>query len=208
MPITLLAEQPLVFVAWILAIIIGISVHEFSHVFAAYLQGDETGKALGRLTLNPFAHIDPLGLGLLVIAGFGWGRPAPFNPLNLRNRRFGPTLVALAGPLSNLLLIVLFGLVFRFLLPILNLPDENLLVIFLVFLIQINIVLMVFNLIPIPPLDGSRLLLTLLPERYEALKLSLERFGPFLLIFLVLFGGGLFARLFHLVNELAARILG
>ena len=208
MPITLLFDNPLVFVAWVAAIIIGISFHEFSHVLAAYLQGDQTGKNLGRLTLSPFAHIDPIGMLLLVVAGFGWGRPAPFNPSNLRNRRFGTTLVAIAGPISNLVLIAVFGILFRVIISALALPAENLLVIFLIFLIQINIVLMVFNLIPIPPLDGSRVLLNVLPERYAAFKESFERFGPFLLIFLVLFGEGLFRHLFSWVNDLAARVIG
>lgn len=208
MPITLLAQNPLVFVAWVAAIVIGISFHEFSHVLAAYLQGDQTGKQMGRLTLNPFAHIDPIGILLLVVAGFGWGKPAPFDPNSLRNRRFGPTLVAIAGPISNLILIIVFGVLFRVLLSAIALPSENLLVIFLVFLIQINIVLMVFNLIPIPPLDGSRVFLNMLPERYAGFKDSFERYGPFLLIFLVLFAGGLFQYLFGWVNDLAARIIG
>jgi Zn-dependent protease len=208
MPITLLTREPVIFLAWIAAIIIGISIHEFSHVVAAYLQGDETGKRFGRLTLNPFAHIDPLGLLLLVFAGFGWGRPAPYDPNALKNRRWGTTLVAIAGPLSNLLLIVLFGLAFRLIVHTLNLPSENVLVIFLVFLIQINIVLLVFNLIPIPPLDGSRVLLNVLPERLAEFKQSFERYGPFILLALILFGGGLFQGLFSWVNSLAARIIG
>ncbi len=208
MPINLLFQDPPVFVAWIMAIIIGITFHEFSHVLAAYVQGDQTGKNLGRLTLNPLAHIDPLGLLLLVGVGFGWGRPAPFNPYSLRNPKLGSALVAIAGPVSNLVLIVVFGLAFRFLLPLFHLPLDNLLVIFLVFLIQINIVLMLFNLIPIPPLDGSRVLLNALSDRFAGLKEFLEKFGPFILLALLLFGGGLFSRLFQVVNTLAAKIIG
>lgn len=208
MPIQLLAENPLLFFAWIIAIIMAITIHEFSHVLAAYVLGDATGKDLGRLTLNPFAHLDPLGLLLLAFAGFGWGRPAPFNPYNLRHPRLGSAIIALAGPVSNFLVILVFGLLFRFLLPNLNLADGNLLVIFIVFLIQINLVLMVFNLLPIPPLDGSRVLLNALPDRFADLKIALERYGPFILLFLILFAQQLFVRLFAIINSLTERLLG
>src|SRR5690554_3478331 len=114
MPINLLFEQPALFVAWVVAIVVAITIHEFSHVLAAFLQGDSTGKFLGRLNLNPFRHVDPLGFILLVVAGFGWGRPAPFNPQNLKHPRLGTMLVAFAGPLSNLVAVVIFGLAFRF----------------------------------------------------------------------------------------------
>lgn len=208
MPLTLLFSQPLIFVAWVIAIVFGITIHEFAHVFAAYAQGDPTGKERGRLTLNPMVHIDPLGLVALLFVGFGWGRPAPFNPSYLKRPRLGTLLIALAGPLSNLLAIAVFGLVFRFLLPSFSLDAENLLVIFLVFLIQINLILMVFNLIPIPPLDGSRILFALLPSRYAHLAFTLERYGPFLLIGLLLFGGSILSNLFVTVNLFAARIIG
>lgn len=208
MPINLLFENPTIFIAWLAAIVFGITIHEYSHVLAAYLQGDDTGKRMGRLSLNPLVHIEPLGIMLLVVAGFGWGRPAPFNPMNLRKPRLGTILVAIAGPISNLVAIIVFGLVFRLLLPLLGLPGDNLLVIFLVFLIQINLVLMLFNLIPIPPLDGSRILFGLLPARFLRFAETFERTGPFLLLFLVLFGGGIFSRLFSVVYDLAVRIIG
>lgn len=208
MPLTLLFSHPLVFVAWVFAIVFGITIHEFAHVFAAYVQGDPTGKERGRLTLNPLVHIDPLGLVALLVAGFGWGRPAPFNPSFLKRPRLGTLLIALAGPIANLLAITVFGLVFRFLLPSLSLDTENLLVIFLVFLIQVNLILMVFNLIPIPPLDGSRILFALLPKRYMGVAFALERYGPFLLIGLLLFGGSLLSNLFVSVNLFASRIIG
>lgn len=208
MPINLLFENPAIFVAWLAAIIFGITIHEYSHVLAAYVQGDQTGKQLGRLSLNPLVHLDMMGLLLLVVAGFGWGRPAPFNPMNLRSPRLGTMLVAIAGPISNLLAIVVFGLVFRLVLPMLGLGNENLLVIFLIFLIQINLVLMLFNLIPIPPLDGSRILFGLLPPRFLPFAQQFERTGPFLLLFLILFGGGIFSRLFQVVYDVAVKIIG
>lgn len=208
MPISLLTQNPMLFVAWVAAVVIGIGVHEYSHVLAAYLQGDETGKDLGRLTLNPLAHIDPLGLLLLVFIGFGWGRPAPYNPNNLRRPRVGSTIIALAGPVSNLLLIIVFGLLFRLVLPLFNLAPQNLLVVFFIYLIQVNIVLMVFNLLPVPPLDGSRVLLNALSDRHAAFKISFERYGPFILFALIFFGGGIFSGLFRLVTSLAARVIG
>ncbi len=160
---------------------------------------------MSRLVIGPFNA--PILL-LLVVVGFGWGNPAPYNPFRLRWPRIGSAIVALAGPFANLVAIVVFALIFRLLLPVLNLPPQNLLTIFLVFLVQVNIVLMVFNLIPIPPLDGARILLHLLPDRFDALKEGLERYGPFLLILLVLAGGGLFARLFSFVTVLVSRLLG
>ncbi|MBI3956403.1 MAG: site-2 protease family protein [Candidatus Kerfeldbacteria bacterium] len=204
----LLNHGPLVFSAAFAAVIIAISFHEFSHVLAAYLQGDETGKRMGRLTLNPLVHLEPMGLILIVIAGFGWGRPAPFDSTMLRNHRFGPILVAIAGPVSNFVLVLVFGLVMRAIFQILALPVNNLLVIFLTYLIQINIMLMVFNLIPIPPLDGSRVLLTALPDRYNNFKESFERYGPFLLIAMVLFGGNIFQHLSSWMAGLAVKIIG
>lgn len=208
MPIQLLQENPLTFFAWVSAVVLGITFHEFSHVLAAYLQGDNTGKDLGRLTLNPLAHIDPVGLILLVVAGFGWGRPAPYNPYNLKNPRVGSILVAAAGPISNLVLIVFFGLIFHFLLPLLHLPPENLFVVFLVFLIQVNIILMVFNLLPLPPLDGSGVVLNALPESLAPLRQFLQRYGFILLLMFILAGGSLLTPIFSYFLNLAARIIG
>lgn len=208
MPIQLLQEQPFIFVAWIAAVILGITVHEFSHVLAAYAQGDETGKDLGRLTLNPFAHIDPLGLLLLIIAGFGWGRPAPYNPFNLRRPRLGSVVVALAGPLSNLLFVILAGLLFKIAAASFSLESSNLLFVFLGFLVQVNLVLLLFNLLPIPPLDGSRLLTILLAHRMPGLVLWLERFGPFLLLGVILMGQRWFQAVLIAANGLLGRLLG
>lgn len=211
MPFQLLFENPALFLAWIAAIIIGITVHEFSHVFAAYIQGDSTGKDMGRLNLNPLSHIDPLGIALLVFVGFGWGKPAPFNPYNLRNPKLGSVLVAFAGPISNLVVVVLLGLAFHFVLPIFQLTASNLLVIFVIFLIQINLVLMAFNLLPFPPLDGSRLVTILIPDRYATFKMAFERYSPMLLFVLlfsqIILGSSFLGGLFNWVNTVAERIL-
>lgn len=208
--INLLLSEPIFFVLWVLAVIYAITVHEFSHVFAAYLMGDDTGKSLGRLTLNPLVHIDWLGLLMLMFVGFGWGNPAPFNPYNLRYKKWGSSLVALAGPLSNLISLMVFGLAFKFLRLYSSLPSDNLLPQFLMFLTLVNMVLLVFNLIPIPPLDGSKVLFAVLPERYNELKYQLAKNGPIILIVLVLadsfFNLNIFGALFGWVWNLVYRL--
>lgn len=208
MIISLLFSEPIMFFIWVLAIIYGITVHEFSHVLAAYAQGDDTGQRLGRLTLNPLAHLELFGFALLLFVGFGWGKPAPYNPYNLKSRRWGEMLIALAGPASNLVSIIVFGLAIKFLGG--GLGPENLLVQFLVFLILINIVLLVFNLIPIPPLDGSKVLFAFLPARHIALRALLEQRGPLILLFLIIadnfLGINIFGRLFAIFFNLAGSL--
>ncbi len=209
MIISLLFSQPYLFLILLLAVAYGITVHEFAHVLAARLQGDDTGERLGRLTLNPLAHLDVFGVILLLVAGFGWGKPAPYNPYNLKFRRWGEVLVALAGPLSNLLSIVIFGIAGNLLAPVL--APTNLLLQFLGSLIGINIVLLVFNLIPIPPLDGSKLLFTLLPDQFREFKVKLAQNGPWILLMLVVadnfLGINIFGGLFNFFFTLAGRIL-
>jgi len=176
---TTLLSNPLLFVVGFLALVISISVHEFAHVFAAYLQGDQTGKALGRLTLNPLRHLDPIGTLAILFIGLGWGRPAPFNPYALRYRRWGPALVALAGPISNIIVVALAGYVL--LLFGSNLESGNLLRLFLGTLVILNAALAVFNIIPIPPLDGSHLLEAVFGESNQVVRL-LKTYGIFLVI--------------------------
>lgn len=170
-----------VFIAGVLALILSIGFHEFSHVFVAYSLGDQTGKQAGRLTLNPLRHLDPIGTLLILMGAFiGWGKPAPFNPENLRYRRYGSAIVALGGPMSNLLLFIASSLCLRFAYPALG--PENLLTIFLQIFVVMNASLMLFNLIPLPPLDGSWLLLALLPRSADPLRAFLARYGWFLLL--------------------------
>ena len=165
-------------------VFIGLTFHEFSHGLAAYLLGDNTAKDAGRLTINPRSHIDILGFITLLVAGFGWAKPVPFNPYNLKNRRVGTIIISIAGPLMNLLiafitLFVIFGL------QLLEFDNQVLRDIFLgVF--YVNISLFVFNLLPIPPLDGSKILASILPAQLEAKFYSLEKFSYIILIMLIL----------------------
>ncbi len=112
-PLTLLRDNPLAFIAFIIAVVVAITVHEFSHAAVATLQGDRTPRSQGRLTLNPIAHLDPLGSIALVLAGFGWGKPVQFSPYQLRSQRAGAALVGLAGPASNFVLALLSALILR-----------------------------------------------------------------------------------------------
>ncbi|MFH2105437.1 MAG: site-2 protease family protein [Parcubacteria group bacterium] len=184
-----LFQDPMYFVVTVVAIVIAISVHEFAHAAMAYYLGDSTAKNEGRLTLNPLSHLDLWGTILLLVAGFGWGKPVPFNPYNLKNQRWGPALVSLAGPASNLVMAIVFMIFLRFGYPLLGLAAGNALFDFLYYLIVINVILMAFNLLPVPPLDGSKLLFAVLPSSMDSVKEFLQRYGMFILIGLVFFGG-------------------
>lgn len=206
----LLFEQPELFFIRFLALVYGITVHEFGHAWAGYLQGDTTAKDQGRLTLNPLAHLDFLGTLMILLTGFfGWGKPTPYNPYNLKHKKYGPLLVGLAGPAMNLVSLIVFGLILSLLGG--TLTFDNLLVQFLFTLVLINVVLMVFNLIPVPPLDGSKLLHAVLAPT-NPVRLVIERFGPNLLFFLIiidyLLGLGIFGRLFQWVFGMVFRVFG
>lgn len=174
-----------------LGLILSVGFHEFSHVLSAYLQGDHTGKEMGRLTLNPIRHLDPFGTMFMLAAvftgiGIGWGKPAPFNPYNLRNRRWGSALVAMAGPVSNIVLMTMAGYALLLIGP--SLSASNLLVMFLVQFVLINASLALFNLLPITPLDGSHLITAWLGNDHP-LVVVLQRYGIFLLLALIVIGG-------------------
>ena len=177
-------DGTIIFIIQVLAIVYCITIHEFSHVLAAYLQGDDTGRLMGRLTLNPLAHLDPIGTVLLFIVGFGWGKPAPFNPYNLRNQKWGELIVSAAGILSNLASIFVFVLLLAILLP--HLGNNNLFIVFLLFLIFYNALLMLFNLLPIPPLDGSKIFFEFLPSKFQHIKDGFSRNGPWILLGLII----------------------
>jgi Zn-dependent protease len=171
----------------ILALLLGVAfpVHELAHAVTARYLGDDTSERLGRITLNPLAHLDPWGSLLFALTGFGWAKPVPVNTYLLRgDPQWSFAFVALAGPLSNLLLAALFALSFR-LLDALAGPDlfvANIIRIVLLIAVQLNVSLALFNLIPVSPLDGSRLLAALLPAQGQAWMDQLERYG-FLILF-------------------------
>ena len=177
-------NNPQIFILWLIAIITSLSVHEFSHALAATLLGDETAKEKGRLTLNPLAHIDLFGLFALVFVHFGWGKPVPYNPYHLKNRKTGELTIALAGPASNLVMAIISAVILK--VSFYYLGGDNLLVNFLAFSFFINIVLMVFNLIPLPPLDGSKMIFYFLNDtQYSKFRYSLEYYGQWVLMGIV-----------------------
>lgn len=172
-----------------------IVIHEFAHGYSAYLLGDNTARAQGRLTLNPLKHLDPFGsvlLPLLLImmkAGFviGWARPVPYNPANLRNEKKGTFIVAIAGILANLFIAILFGLLIRY--ANLFIPIVYLTAFYKIasIIVITNLVLFLFNIIPIPPLDGSKILFSFLPYKYRYIENFLEKWGMFVLLFFIIF---------------------
>ncbi len=179
------------FIFSIIVLIMSVVAHELSHGYAADALGDPTARLAGRLTLNPLKHLDPIGSFLVptisyFLGGFifGWAKPVPYNPYNLERRRLGEIVVAGAGAFTNFMLAVFFGLIIRFA-PEGILPEPFLELAGLVVLV--NIILAIFNLIPIPPLDGSKILFALLPFRFHALQESLERFALPLVIIVAFF---------------------
>jgi Zn-dependent protease len=181
----LLRQNPLAFMLVAVAIIEAIALHEYAHALAADLQGDRLPRALGRLTLNPIRHLDPLGTLLIFLVGFGWGKPVEFRHQALSSRRFGAAIVALAGPLMNLLLAVIAGV----LLALIGGSGLESVDLFLRIFFSLNVLLAVFNLIPLPPLDGSRLLTIFLPPHRQNVIFFLDRYGMLILLALLLFGG-------------------
>jgi Zn-dependent protease len=187
----------------IFGILMAIGIHEFSHAWMATRLGDDTAKLMGRLTLNPFAHIDPLGIFLFLIAGFGFGKPVPYNDHALKHDT-DEIKIALAGPISNIVTALILFLPARIMIMLGIDVTHSLGYLFLDALVSINIILAVFNIIPIPPLDGSKVLNYFLAS--DA-KESFERIGPFLLIALVFssnFTGGSINVLSMVMNPLIA----
>lgn len=172
-------------------ILLALTFHEFSHGWVANRLGDPTARLAGRLTMNPLAHLDPIGTIMLFIAHIGWAKPVPVNPYNLHNPKRDIVWVSFAGPGANLLMALAFGLVIRAFdtggpLSSITLPHPVLIMI--IYGVIINLALAAFNLIPIPPLDGSQILGGILPEEAEREYRKLDRFGPMLVIVLVMGG--------------------
>ncbi len=177
----------------IIVLIFSAIIHEYMHGWAADQMGDPTAKNMGRLTLNPISHIDPIGSiimpAFLILTNvgfvFGWAKPVPFNPYNLRDQKYGSAKVAVAGPLANLITAIFFGLVLRFSFVLgLSATIQSLLFI----IVYINLLLMVFNLLPIPPLDGSKVIMPFLSYEWQIRMAKLEQHGMIILFLFLMFG--------------------
>jgi Zn-dependent protease len=177
----LFQNSPSVAVAFLLGLVVGITVHEASHATSAYLLGDDTAYRDGRVTLNPVSHLDVMGSLMLLMAGFGWGKPTPVVPSKLKGGVFGPVAVALAGPVSNLLIVALCAALF--LLPVFQ---SGYLLMVVAMVAFTNALLFVFNLIPIPPLDGSKVIFPFLPRALDGFVMFMNQYGPMILLGLIL----------------------
>jgi Zn-dependent protease len=184
-----LLQSPLILVYFIIALLVALTFHEFAHAWSSKKLGDPTPELLGRVTLNPLAHLDLMGTIFLLLVGFGWGKPVPFNPSNFKNPRRDTFLTAISGPIANMILAIIFSIPFRIGTLIgVDFFNTTFGPLFSL-IIQINIILGVFNLIPIPPLDGSKILYLFAPRN---IIMFLERYGIsilFLLIIMSYLGG-------------------
>lgn len=201
----------------IIIFLFSVVIHEVAHGAAANALGDPTAKMAGRLSLNPIKHLDPVGSilvpGVLLLMSyvsgmgiiFGWARPVPINPRNLKDQRYGEAKTAIAGPLANIAVAVFFGILLR-LMPIGS--SSDLAAFYMVFslIVYVNLLLALFNLLPIPPLDGHHVLFTFLPPSATNFKLFLYRYGMFILLFLIFFGG--LRLIFPIINFLFVLIAG
>lgn len=175
--------------------LMAITFHEVSHGFVAFLRGDNTAKSLGRLTLNPLKHLDIIGTIMIIVIGIGWAKPVPVNFGNLRNPKRDMIWVSAAGPITNLLLAILSAALVRFIVPLTEpIPDSSTLQLFLepvllmlAFSVYINLILALFNLMPLPPLDGGRVLMGLLPDPLAIKLARIEPYGMIIIIVLVFF---------------------
>jgi Zn-dependent protease len=172
-------------------ILLALTFHEFAHAFVANMYGDDTAKQSGRLTLNPIRHLDPLGTIMIFLVHFGWAKPVPVNPHRLNNPKKDMLWISAAGPLANMALALVSGILLR-LIATAGAPDQYLMTGVLTFMLimslKINLALAIFNVLPIAPLDGSKILFGLLPYKHENKIYFLERYGPFILIGLIALG--------------------
>lgn len=178
------ATNLILFLMIAIALIASISIHEFFHAFIADKLGDPTARMLGRVTLDPRAHLDPTGTLLLLLFGFGWGRPVPFDPRNLRHPKRDAAIISLAGPLSNIALAALLAGIFH----LVGLSQFGVIGFFLALTIRYNLMLAIFNLIPVHPLDGFKVVNGLLPKELSYQWMELAPYGMWILMFLIFTG--------------------
>jgi len=196
-------------------ILLALTVHEYCHGWVANYLGDDTAMRQGRLTLNPIVHLDVIGTILMFIVGFGWAKPVPVNPHNFEDPRKGMLLVALAGPAANLLTAICAGLILRYIVPGLLTSEQAISGIYstslviIILSLQYGVALAIFNMIPIPPLDGSRVLYGLLPEKQAYAYSRFEPYGMLILVGLFIFGGRVFTYiLWYPVSVIAEALSG
>lgn len=180
---------------YIIVLVFSVIVHEIAHGFIALRFGDQTAKNAGRLTMNPLKHLDPFGsilfpllLAYAHLPVFGWAKPVPYDPRNLRHPKKESGLIALAGPLTNLLLAAVFAGLVRILVATIGVGEYGQLIVLLDVVVWVNIALTFFNLIPLPPLDGSGVLFSLLPTSFRAVEVFMHRYGMYVLLALIFFG--------------------
>jgi Zn-dependent protease len=173
-------------------ILLALTFHEYAHAFVAHSYGDDTAKQSGRLSLNPLRHLDPLGTIMIFLVHFGWAKPVPINPHRLQNPKKDMLWISAAGPLANMILALVSGILLRLIFAAFGEPDQHsitgLLTFMVILSLKINLALAIFNVLPIAPLDGSKILFGLLPPKHESKIYLLERYGPFILIGLIVFG--------------------
>jgi len=192
--------DPVIIALRIPALLIAITVHEYAHARVAYAFGDATAKYHGRMNLNPINHLDPIGTLMIILVGFGWAKPVPINPYNFHHYRAGLRWVSLAGPLSNFAL----GFVSLFVLRLLLASGAGAPVLMFDFfqvMVHLNILLGVFNLIPVPPLDGSKILISLAPDSFLDIYQRIEGYAPIILLMLIITGasGAIITPVFYLI---------
>lgn len=193
----LFSSSPAQFVYLVISMVVALTIHELAHAWTAFQLGDDTAQRAGRLTLNPLKHLDVLGTLMILFAGFGWAKPVPFDPYAvLRRTPAGVMLVSAAGPISNLLMAIIASIPFQTGLLNSALASGGLLLYarpFLATFIYLNLILLFFNLIPISPLDGEKVLTYFLPKSGQATMARLRPYGPMLLILLLVAGRGIFS---------------
>ncbi|OGZ97574.1 MAG: hypothetical protein A3J10_03740 [Candidatus Sungbacteria bacterium RIFCSPLOWO2_02_FULL_54_10] len=205
-------ENAIPFFFHLAVLVFSVVIHEVAHGYAALMLGDHTAEREGRLTLNPIPHIDPFGSILLPAIGFflggiifGWAKPVPYNPYNLRNQKWGPAIVGTAGPAANVALALVFGLLVRFLPEMAGVLPAGFAFNFIIIastIALLNLGLACFNLLPIPPLDGSKVLIALLPYPWRWIETALQQYGFILLIMFIFFFSGFLSPLIFFLFRL------